>query len=383
MKTIQMLCLDFDETMTWGHSHQIFSDLNFTQTDSTTGPGYVKKNDSGTFTKVNSDRSEDVRSEGSFEKAMTDFIEGTLPSYLKDKLKFIQTGLKNPKELTEIMVDAINKRNKVSIVTFSLYPQMVFKALEYMFKDIQNKDTYLDQICVVSGFPRNKEQNAKEEHIQVAIDYFEGKGLTIKREDCLLVDDDTKNINKAKELGYDFVVTVPEENNHSNDYIDEIKQNLMKGRPASKEEHLRVSQILNENEYSDYLKQFYQSMSDSKFEDIYNKFINSLSDDAVKSIIELTNTNEEYTNQDLGEILLKIFDEQVQEYNDNDSDSDSDNDDDSDYDDDSDNDDAANSEAKDTKPVTYMYAGAKRESDDPAETGERKKVKMSDSNGNS
>ncbi|MGA2655168.1 MAG: hypothetical protein ABSF18_04235 [Gammaproteobacteria bacterium] len=106
------------------------------------------------------------------------------------------TGLKEPELLAQTIIHAIDNNDNVAIVTKSLYPEIVKRALEIIFEKHvpDNKKAYLKQIHIVCGYPVNEDnETGKRQHIEAAEEYFVAHGQ-VKFDNRLLLDDDPNNI---------------------------------------------------------------------------------------------------------------------------------------------------------------------------------------------
>ena len=288
----QMLCLDFDQTLVKAHYHGECIAAGFTPMPYT---GVIVVNEQTG-------------------------IQDSEPShaFLANLLHDENTGPKNGKAIVDIIVKAIQRGDKISVVSYSLFPKAIINTLAHMFDKYSPLNKQLvDQICVVTGYP-SQMNNGKEEHIQAAIEYFEKQHIAINRNDCLLVDDDVNNIKVAHDKHHPFTVTVPTSGDNSLHYLDEINTKLARGRAVNASDIEKAKERLENVLYRDYYfenryKPYYEDNGElsETFDEIYDAFIESLAPgqgfDAM--IKQLCNLGEDFSVEQVHAIVKDTMDD--------------------------------------------------------------------------
>lgn len=167
----KLFCFDFDQTLVNGHFHN------------TIVKAKVKTRD-----------------------AMLQLIE----SLLVDPT----VGLKNPKEVKDIMQSALRNGHAVAIVSFTSFPECFVPTLTKLGLSPDE----IAQIGQFHGFPSHPKLY-KNEHIAKAMDFA---GITNKQ-NVYLIDDDPQNCAFAEQIGCHAIV-VPSEKNAPPFYLHELRQ---------------------------------------------------------------------------------------------------------------------------------------------------------------
>jgi len=127
-------------------------------------------------------------------------------------------GLKGMEQLSIVMKNALNKGHHIAIVSFNTYGEVILPVLQKLVGirgGLESKD--LKNIYIRNGFP--KESNAcKQEHLADAMNYF---NMT-KKQNVILIDDDTENVETAQKNGFSGIVVLPTDNSH----LDTLKEYL-------------------------------------------------------------------------------------------------------------------------------------------------------------
>lgn len=208
----KLICFDFDETLVNGHFHSTL--MNAYSQGRGNAPacremGVQIRQSHGEFNRYsNGTHAETVPPNQGASQEWIDYL--------------ISTGLKYPEQMANTMKQAIDNGHKVAITSFTLFPEVAVPTLKAILGSImspQDADRYVNQICVVGGYPSNGVTSdllrdnegkvigkdpqfyGKEEHINAAIFHFQQQGLNISRADTMLVDDSQANCAIAQQRG--------------------------------------------------------------------------------------------------------------------------------------------------------------------------------------
>lgn len=118
--------------------------------------------------------------------------------------------LKNPDLTREAIKKIINQGDLAAIVSYNCYPDMI----NYTLKKLGLSESELAKIRISTGFPTEEGSidptgrkkisyaHGKELHIADCVAWAKEQGFSIANEDIILIDDDQKNIEIAKQHGH-------------------------------------------------------------------------------------------------------------------------------------------------------------------------------------
>lgn len=235
----KLVCFDFDDTLVNAHFHSILARQKGIP-PSQGGPGIqIRQPDGSCHFYLNGQHQGVINKQNS----------GASLQIINELIN--TNGLKNPIAIANAIRQAIDNGHKVAITSFTHYPEVAVPTLNAIMKTIEGtmkppKDVsyYVNQICVVGGYPSNgitglnkdnsgnyipnPQFKGKEEHIQAAIWHFNHQpGVQLTRRDAMLVDDSQPNIDIAEKNGR--AQKVPPEHNPplaKNDYVAPIKAHV-------------------------------------------------------------------------------------------------------------------------------------------------------------
>jgi hypothetical protein len=234
----KLVCFDFDDTLVNGHFHASLANGSLRQNIPKTPPnisslGVQVLQPNGAFIRYHGD----PQGNQFTDQGVAPKNQGASPELIQHMIQ--QIGLKNPQQVAQAMKQAIDNGHKVAVTSFTLYPEVAVPTLKAILGSImspQEAERYVQQICVVGGYPTNGVTSigpadfyGKEEHIQAAMKHFQRQGIQFKRADVMLVDDSEPNLRLAKQYGGPSVVEVPKTPNPSllqNNYFNDINQHV-------------------------------------------------------------------------------------------------------------------------------------------------------------
>lgn len=230
----KLVCFDFDDTLVNTHFHgQLTQDKSVNA--SYGGVGIQMQQPDGSCHLYN---------EGQYQGTISKQGSGAPLSKINQLIGIGQgnppPGLKNPHAIANAIKQAIDNGHKVAITSFTHYPEVAIPTLNAIMQTImspQDASRYVNQVCIVGGYPSNgitglkkdafsnyipnPNFRGKEEHIAAAIWHFNQQpGVQLSRSDAMLVDDSKPNVDIAAKLGR--VQKVPELPNPQSDYVAPI-----------------------------------------------------------------------------------------------------------------------------------------------------------------
>jgi len=135
-----------------------------------------------------------------------------LPQFVDQLLADPNMGLKNSKEVKEIMRSALQNGHSVAIVSFTSFPQ----CFEPTLRKIGLTSEEIALIGKFHGFPTDP-KNHKNEHLKKAMEYAK----ITDNSAVYLIDDDPANCEHAARFGCQAVV-VPSEKNSPPFYLRNV-----------------------------------------------------------------------------------------------------------------------------------------------------------------
>jgi hypothetical protein len=166
-KAIELVCLDWDHTLTKIHTHNMCFDKF-----SSVLNRLEFKNTSVVPSNYNANPE----------------IIGYAKEIFSDK----EASFSFPVKILATISTLLKQGKSVAIVSYNNYPEIIYTGLEL----IGLNQEQLSQINVICGFPKNRDAG-KEEHIRCAMELLQN----ISIEQVLLVDDDYNNCSKADNIG--------------------------------------------------------------------------------------------------------------------------------------------------------------------------------------
>lgn len=259
----KLVCFDFDDTLVNAHFHSLLS-RDADVVASYGGAGIQIQQSDGSCNLYN---------EGQYQGTIPKQGSGAPLSKINQLIGIGRgnppPGLKNPQAIANAIRQAIDNGHKVAITSFTHYPEVAVPTLNAIMQTIMPPDVasrYVNQVCVVGGYPSNgitglkKDtfQNyidnpnfrGKEEHIHAAISHFNQQpGVQLTRSDAMLIDDNKPNIDIAARYGR--VQKVPELPNPplaNNNYVAPIMTHVsanvrMKNTPIAKTTPIQTNQM--------------------------------------------------------------------------------------------------------------------------------------------
>ncbi len=220
MANEKLICFDFDMTLVKGHFHA--SLVRQGVLPNVTEPGVQVLQADGHFLRKDLITRQFVSIPQNAGASLAQ-IEALLRSDI---------GPKNPSHIAKVITSAIDNGHKIAIVSFTLYPEVVIPTLVAILGE--NAKQYIRQICIVGGFPSDNNPDAtplgKSEHIKAAQAHFENFGFKIGIQDTILVDDTTRNLDIACEMGMpkENTIRVSKAPNAEADYLHALNEIVKK-----------------------------------------------------------------------------------------------------------------------------------------------------------
>ena len=177
----KLICLDFDYTMVMGHFHSTLASNSI--------PALYDGNNGAQVTAAKHWASQLVNA----------------------------FGFKNPKQLIDMIQQALRNGHKVAITSYSAYPLVIEESLRILLKDSGLSQDEIASIHVVGGFPYSNAAGygidatgqieidktfGKELHIAEAQEHFNKQGCEFTPGSIVLADDDVHNVSRARAAGH-------------------------------------------------------------------------------------------------------------------------------------------------------------------------------------